>query len=165
MAIAYKNLTLDVQCNKDGSPEINGANPGKRAMLKKDDDFVFVTALQNRGAGANATLNSYLLEFDNGRNLFLSGEIANPDDLREFIYNLRDDGREIYAGFFYGRAGASAASLAKTIGLLQPINALVLQVRDSGPSISNEAAFRSALKEEFFEGAFVILKSGSDIPF
>ena len=153
LVVRYKSITLTVDPNSQGAWEIKGPKSSGRSMLKSGDDFVFLTVPRPH---------IYLLEYDNGRNLLIAGDTADPDSLRDFVYDLRDDGKEIYAGFFAKGPGGDDASLAKTIGLIQPQIAILAVI---GGSAVNETVLRESLKSEFFEGPAVILKTGDEIPF
>lgn len=165
IAIRYKSLTLNIDTDADGFPQIKGAKPGHRTMLKSGEDFVFVTAVQNPQAHSKRPVIAYVLEFDNGRNLFIAGDVSKSDELRELTYNLRDDGKEIYAGFFTRRNGTDEQLLAQMIGLIQPKNALIARTDAAGSAPINEAALSAALKTELFDGPVVLLSPGRSIPF
>ena len=129
---------------------------GQRVMIQKNDDFVFVTKLPTQAT---------LLEFDNGRNLFLSGDLTDENALREIVYALRDDGKEIYEGFFYPAPGQNEESLARAISLIQPKNALIVQAEVNSSPVMNESTLRAALKDELYEGPMAILNDKQNIPF
>jgi hypothetical protein len=134
---------------KQGFTQVKASGPGQRLLLKKEDGFLFVSATAGQG---------YFLEFDNGKNIFVAGDVSNPDALREFVYALRDDGREIEIGFFQIGPGTDMAALASTIGLLQPKNAVLL--REPGAKTLDLPALHEHLKTEFFENPIVV--AGND---
>lgn len=165
LAFKYKSLNFLVDTDMMGQPEIKGAKAGKRTMLKKDNDFVFVSAMTNRNVVTKEPADNYLLEFDNGRNIFIAGDVTDIESLRDFLYDIRDEGKEIYAGFFFRGPGADEATLAQFIGILQPSTALIGKGgADTLPPL-DQAALQQALKNELFEGAAVPLMAGSTIPF
>lgn len=149
----------------DGFTEVKAVTGGQRIMLKKDNSFVFVSASMSQNPLSKRQVNSYLLEFENGRNIFISGEVFTPDALREFLYSLRDDGKEIYAGLFYRQAEQKEETLAQVISLIQPNNALLLQSDIPGQTKLDEATLRGALLTELYEKPLMVLKNGSEVPF
>ncbi len=90
---------------------------GQRLMLNKGKGFAFVSAVKSRGA-AGETVNGYLLEFDNGRNLLVLPGVADLAPVREFVYGLRDDAKTVYIALFPRFSDAAAAS--EIAGLIQP---------------------------------------------
>lgn len=86
--------------SKHGFTQSKGMAHVQRMMLKKGDDFLFVSVIQGHSASGKDA-NGYLLEFDNGRNIFISGEIKEETVMREFVYGLRDDGKQVDLAFVY----------------------------------------------------------------
>jgi hypothetical protein len=130
---------------KSGFTQVKALGPGQRILLKKEDGFLFASAAAGQ---------SYFLEFDNGKNIFIAGDVADADSLRDFLYSLRDDGRAIEIGFFRLTPTTDAAALAQTIGLLQPKNVVLL--RAPGAKNVDLNALREQLKTEFFEGPIAV---------
>ncbi len=155
LSIRYKSLVIAVDMDIDGVPRIKSAPGGKKSMLKQGHDFVFVSAVSK----------NYLLEFDNGRNLFITGEAEAPESLREFVYDLRDEGKEIYAGLFFRRAQQNETALAQLVGLMQPENAIVLRSPMIGLSPLHEPTLYKALRDEFYENPLAIVTDAREIPF
>jgi hypothetical protein len=122
---------------------------GRRVLLKKQDGFLFASVTAGQ---------SYFLEFDNGKNIFFGGDIPSADSVRDFLYSLRDDGRDIEIGFFQIGPSTDEATLAQIIGLLQPKNAVLL--RAAGAKNVNMDALREQLKTEFFEAPIAV--AGAD---
>ncbi len=149
--IRYKSLILNAIAKADGSWAINGAKTNKRSMLKSGSDFLFVTA----------TGKTTLLEFDNGRNILFTAETVKPDNLREFVYSLRDDGKEIYAALFARPQGATENTVAQAVSLLQPKAAIIMFANDKW----NDAAFQEALTNELFDGPSMMATPNQQIPF
>ncbi|MCG3205628.1 MAG: hypothetical protein KCHDKBKB_02350 [Elusimicrobia bacterium] len=165
---ARKNLKIIVspaesaKIKAAGFKEVKSLTPGQRLILKKENDFLFVTAAAHINPDSNSEVISYMLEFDNGRNLFISGEVTHPDGLREFLYNLRDEGKVIYAGFFYHQRNLEANLLAQIIGLIQPNHAIILQ--SSLPGF-NKSQLQKNLADELFDKPLIIAQQGEEIPF
>lgn len=141
-----------------GFSQARGLESQQRIMLQKDAVYVFVSAIPGKSA-AGVPINSYLLEFDNGRNVFISGDVSSADSLREFLYTLRDDGKEIHFGFI---RGADEPSAAAVISLFQPRYAFV---ETSSARPMREASLRQALETEIFNGDLVLPKADSRYPF
>jgi hypothetical protein len=130
-------------------------------MLKKDNAFLFVSGVQSKSP-SGIMVNGYLLEFDNGRNILVSGEIANLDVLRPFLYGLRDEGKEIHMVFLYNGA-MNETTAAEILALFQP-RLGVLFSGVSGQKFSNEL-FQQSLKDQLFEGSVLTAKAGDVFPF
>ncbi len=145
-----------------GYINVKGLESGQRILLKKENAFLFASALGSKNPGTHAAVNAYLLEFDNGRNIFISGETVDQSALREFLYGLRDDGKEIDLAFIY--AGGEQMS-ADIISLLNPKWALLLQ-RDSFTNAQfDEKRLEQLLKEQIFDGQLLFPKPGEQFPF
>jgi hypothetical protein len=141
---------------KQGFTQVKGASSGQRVYLKKDDAFLFANAVTS---GVNEQMrNSYLLEFDNGRNIFVSGRLASLDTLREFVFSLRDDGKDIHAAIM---AADTDATGAEAIGLLQPQFAFY----DAGDRPADRKTMDKMLAEQLYPGTFSLLKRGQSVPF
>ncbi len=129
---------------------------GRMIQLTKEGSFLFVRAADVTGTGGG-TIKSYFLEFDNGRNLLFVADGVRADDLRTFLYALRDEGKEIHMVLIPGSASADAADI---IGLFQPHQAVVVDLaRESRGDLSVK------LKDQFFQGALIFAQSGETIPF
>ncbi|MGH7193767.1 MAG: MBL fold metallo-hydrolase, partial [Candidatus Saccharimonadales bacterium] len=79
-----------------------GLEPGRRLLLQKNGAYLFVSAIQTRNSVSGEQVNFYLLEFDNGKNVIITGETIDEDAVRRLVYELRDDGKEIALAFVYG---------------------------------------------------------------
>jgi len=119
---------------------------GQRLMLSKDQAFAFVGGMKGRGA-AGETVNGYLLEFDNGRNIVVVGSFADASPVREFVYTLRDDGKEVQLGFFSIPAPGGENGAAELAGLLQPRLAVF-----TGGQKADSAALKAGLEAQIFNG-------------
>jgi len=84
---------------------------------------------------------------------------------RQLVYKLRDDGKEVHLGFFYEFPTVEEEALARTVSLIQPKTAIVLQSGQPGIAAVDPATFEQALKNELFEGPFLIVKNQTQIPF
>ncbi len=146
LSIQYRNL----QVNTAELPGLKGLAPGRRMLLKKDEGFLFVSRAP---AG-------YLLEFDNGRNIYVGEELPAADALRPFVYELRDDGKEITLAFI---PAAPEERLAEIIGLLQPKIALIVQ--SAAGKRTNAALLRRLLQVLMFSGELYLPAPGEKIPF
>ena len=131
--------------SQNGFTQTKPFGAGQRILLKKEDGFLFASVAAGQ---------SYFLEFDNGKNIFVAGDIPNADAVREFLYALRDDGRDIEIGFFKLGSTTDETTLAQIIGLLQPKNVVLL--REPGGKNINLDALREQLKTEFFEGPIAV---------
>ncbi len=131
--------------SKSGFTQTKAFGRGQRILLKKEDGYLFASVTAGQ---------SYFLEFDNGKNIFIAGEIPSADALREFLYSLRDDGRDIEIGFFKLGPAVDETTLAQIIGLLQPKNVVLLH--EPGGKNVNMDTLREQLKTEFFEGPIAV---------
>jgi len=131
--------------SQNGFAQVKALDAGSRILLKKEDGFLFVSATAGQ---------SYFLEFDNGKNIFVGGDIPSADSVRNFLYSLRDDGRSIEIGFFKIGPATDNTTLAQIIGLLQPKNAVLL--REPNAKTPNLDALREQLKDEFFEDPIAV---------
>jgi len=170
-----KNLKIMVpedaasSLTQKGFQRVKGMEGGKRVLLKKDGGFLFVSSWRIQGSRGGPSVNGYLLEFDNGRNVFIGGETSNPDTLREFVYGIRDDGKELSLAFIYGSGngggrGCDEESCAEIMALLQPKIGVLVQA-DFFKEGSRIKTFESKLEENIFEGRYLIPKPGERIPF
>ena len=149
----------------EGFSEVKALNAGNRVMLRKNTDFLFVGAVTQKDTVTGRDSSSYLLEFDNGRNIFISAENTQADSLREFVYGLRDEGKEVYAGFFIRNTESMDAELAQTISLIQPKNTVILQSALESPQKFSSQQFHEHLKNELYDGPFLTAQSGEKIEF
>ncbi len=171
--IAPTDSAADLQQAGFGSTK--GLSKGQRILLKKGEDFLFVGAVQSRNPASGRVVNGYMLEFDNGKNIFISGEIVDESVMREFLYGLRDDGKQIDLAFIYGGGlrtqkdrtlqSADEQICAMFIGLLQPRVGLVLQYDGLDAALMDRTALQNALKDEIYSGELYFPKSGETIPF
>jgi hypothetical protein len=139
-----------------GFTQVKGVSVGQRLYLKKNEAFLFVSAV-TAGQGEQMK-NGYLLEFDNGRNVFIGGRFGSVDPLREFVFSLRDDGKEIYLATV---AADSDAVAAQETALLQPRFAFY----DPGARSVDRKAVDKTLSDELYPGVFSVLKRGQSVPF
>jgi L-ascorbate metabolism protein UlaG (beta-lactamase superfamily) len=157
-----------------GFSQVRPVGNGQRMLLKKNGAFLFVTALHSKNPGSGREVNGYLLEFDNGRNVFVSGETMDLAALRQFVYSLRDDGREIHLAIVYGGGlvgpngsleSYDYAMAAEMIGLLQPQVAVAVQADSLAGARMDESVVRAALAREIYGGGFYVAAPGDTIPF
>ncbi len=159
----------------NGFSQSKGLSAVQRIMLKKNDAFLFVNVVQSRNPASGELVNGYLLEFDNGRNIFISGEIVDEAVLREFVYGLRDDGKQIDLAFIYGGGlrtsgeniwqSANEDTCANFIGLIQPRLAMVLQADGLDVASFDSVLLRTRLQDQIFSGDLHIPTPGESIPF
>lgn len=156
----------------DGFSAIKELSTGSRLLLEKNNSHMFVTAVHGKDARRGISANGYLLEFENGRNIFISGELVDPAAMREFLYGLRDDGKEVHVGIFYGPAQEARKTenpspegrLAGIISLFQPRVAALVQF-ETGSGKLDEKKISMELSEQLFFGELRVLKPGDAIPF
>jgi hypothetical protein len=122
-------------------------------MLKKTAGFLFVSAAAANGAGA------FLLEFDNGRNIFIGNSQVPADSLREFTYSLRDDGREIYLALFEA-ASTNYDNVVPIVALLAPKFTVL-----PAAAQNRKSALETALAAELYDGSVLFSKTGQSVPF
>lgn len=144
---------------KSGFANAKALGPGQRLMLSKTGAFLFVSATQQRNPATGRLENGYLLEFDNGRNLYVSGAVVAVDPLREFVYGLRDDGKELHLIFVPARASEEART-AELVSLLQPEIAVVV---DRGGV--SRALMADALAAQIFGGSWYVAAPSDNAPF
>lgn len=158
-----------------GFTQAKGLSNGQRILLKKNDGFLFVTVLTSRNPATGRQVNGYLLEFDNGKNLFVSGETVDEAVIREFVYGLRDDGKQVELAFVYAGGlksknndtwqSCNEPCAAMMIGLLQPRVAVLLQTDAPESARFNEDLLRSQLKEQIYYGGLYRPSPGDVIAF
>ncbi len=141
---------------KAGYTQVKSVSSGQRLFLKKDEAFLFAGAA-TAGQGEKMK-NGYLLEFDNGRNIFVSGRLNSADALREFVFSLRDDGKELHAAVV---AADSDVIAVEAIALLQPHFAYY----DPAPRAADRKRLEKTLADQLFSGGLIVLKRGESIPF
>lgn len=145
-----------------GFSQVKALSPGQRLLLKKGENFLFVTAV---GGESGRAVSGYLVEFDNGRNVLITGDRWNADPLREFVYSLRDDGKEIHVLILYsGSRGATENVLAQIIGLIQPQTAIVTP-SVAGATPADEAVLRNALTGQMYGGSLRLAPTGDTFAF
>jgi hypothetical protein len=142
--------------NKQGYTQVKSLEAGSRVYLTKDNAFAFVSAAPT-GTGERAQ-SGYLLEFDNGRNIYVSGRLSSVDVVREFTYGLRDDGKEIHVGIVSADTDQMAA---EAIGLLQPQFSFYC----SGARDVDQKTIDKMLAEQLYPGVFSLLKRGQSVSF
>jgi hypothetical protein len=154
---------------KAGFSNAKGLATGQRLMLSKAGAFLFVSAVQQRNPATGALVNGYLLEFDNGRNVFLSGDSVDLAPMREFVYGLRDDGKELHLAVVNatkapaeGRAlrAADEALAAELASLLQPRVALIV---DEGGVDAGK--LKEAFGSQIFDGSWRVVSPTETVPF
>lgn len=143
---------------QEGFINTKSLDAGQQILLQKEGAHVMVSAIPNLNAGGGS-VSSYLLEFDNGRNVFLGTEEVGLAVLRDFLYRLRDDGKEIYFAFIPANEDA-----AEIISLLQPRFAFV-RPSQYGARPIDEAALRQQLKDQIFNGDLIVLEQSQHYPF
>jgi hypothetical protein len=144
---------------KNGFTSVKGMTSSQRVQLKKGDGFLFVSVVQAKNSATGLLTNGYVLEFDSGRNIFISGDIAQIDVLRQFLFSLRDDGKEVHMGFFYDVASSQDASLrAQIISLFQPQVAVVNKS-------AGDSKLRQELKDQLYSFEPHIVTVGDTLTF
>lgn len=142
---------------KQGFTSVKDLPTGRMIQLTKDSAFLFVLAAETK-TPAGASLNSYLLEFDNGRNVLLIAPGARADDLRPFLYALRDEGKVVDLGVV---PAGSTGDVAELIGLFQPQEAAVA----GSISAKDKSDLAAQLRDQFFQGALIFSEPGGTIDF
>jgi hypothetical protein len=132
-----------------GFNEVKALSNGQRLMLKKDGAFLFVSAVHTPGK------NAYLLEFDAGRNVFISRGLNDSSSVRDFVYGLRDDGREIHVGLYLDAPDTDTAG--KLITFMQP----QIPVVNGGDA----AALKQIFAQEMYNGEVRFVRQGDTIEF
>jgi len=141
-----------------GAAKFKPLAAGQRLMLSKKSVFAFASAVSGRDANGKA-VNGYLLEFDNGRNLLFLSPVADLAPVREFVYNLRDDGKPVYEGFFALRSPSDAAAVAEEAGLIQPTFAVFTGARPDRTTLGN------ALSAQMFANDWYVANPRDGVPF
>lgn len=144
---------------KAGFPNAKALGAGQRLLLSKPGAFLFVSAVQQRNPATGKLVNGYLLEFDNGRNLFASGDTVDLAPVREFVYGIRDDGKALNLAFI-NAAAPNEARAAEFISLLQPEVAVVL---NRGGVDANKLT--AAFSEQIFGGGWFVAAPSDTTPF
>ena len=142
---------------------------GQRLMLSKSGVFAFVSAVPARNPATSSLVNGYLLEFDNGRNVFISGDLVDLAPVREFVYSLRDDGKQLQLAFVSAaHAAAPGAPLrspdesmaAEVSALLGPAVAVII---DRGGV--DRAKLQEAFTAQIFDGGWYVATPSETVPF
>lgn len=143
-------ITVAPSLTQQGFANAKGLTSGRMMQLTKNGSFLFV----------RSAANGYLLEFDNGRNIFVSGSDLDLDMTRQFLYALRDEGKEINMAFIPGTLETS--KLVEAIPLLQP-EVVIL----TGPTLDKNqlASLCHTLQEQLFEGSVFSTRSVDNFPF
>jgi hypothetical protein len=93
----------------------------------------------------------------------VGGLATDMAPLREFVYSLRDDGRELYLTFL---PGTDAAIVAEQTALLQPQFTFSLPpMNDDKKTRLDLKAVKKALTEQLYNGVFAPAEPGKKIPF
>lgn len=143
----------------DSFANVKTVQGSQRLLLRKKEGFIFLSGVPSDEGGAAP---GFLLEFDNGRNILILGPVGTADSLREFMYGLRDDGKELALAFLPDRPVAGE-QIVQQIALLQPRIGLVLGA--DGERASRSAALTESLKKELFYGDVYLPSPGEVIPF
>ncbi len=146
-------LPAVVTLQSQGFTQVKAVSTGQRLYLKKDEAFLFASAVTSADKK-----NGYLLEFDNGRNVYISGRLSDLEALRELVFSLRDDGKEIYVAILSADSDARAA---EAIALLQP----QFSFYDPDGKSPDRKRMEETLSTQLYEGVFSILKRDQSIPF
>lgn len=140
---------------------------GQRLLLSKTAGFLFVSAVPSTNKAAGGAVNGYLLEFDNGRNVFISGDVVDEAPLRQFVYDLRDDGKQLHLALV--NAGTTAdgvqrrfdeSKAAEIISLLQPTVAVLIP-----RGALNADQLKQAFSDQIFDGSWTVGGPQQSIPF
>lgn len=159
---------------KAGFTQARVLTPGQKIMLQKNNGHVFVSAVHSRNPVTRMDVNSYLLEFDNGRNVFVSGDAVDLAVIRNLVYQLRDDGKEVTLALIYGGGirtedgrllSPNEDLAAQIISLLQPREALVVQTESLNVATMNRGVLEEALRTQIYMGPFRILTIGEKAVF
>jgi hypothetical protein len=134
---------------------VKDVRPGAMIQLTKDGGFMFVRGADSQSG--SVPVKSYFFECDNGRNILIAADGVRPDDLRPFLYALRDEGKEVHLAV----VPYSKDSTAETIGLFQPFQAVVTGSSGSADQVD----LKNQLKEQLYSGALIFPQSGGTIPF
>jgi len=134
-----------------GFTQVKGVSTGQRLYLKKDLGFLFA------GAVSHGTKNGYLLEFDNGRNVFVSGSLSSLDPLRQFVFSMRDDGHDVHVGLITARSDQMAA---EAVALVQPQFSFYRSRKTPDRKLID-----ATLAEQLYDGVFSVLKPGQSVSF
>jgi|GEM_PF-3775373 len=145
---------------KSGLRYVKSLSDGQTLLLQKETYHAFLKGVTLSPAGLNGNLTAYFLEFDSGRTFFLDPGAISADELRDFLYGVRDDGKEIHIAL-HMIAEKTQNSLLDKIALLQPRLALI-----SGDEIPIDLSLvKARLKEELFEGTVFQLRPSQVIRF
>ena len=119
---------------------------------------MFLSGIQFKNGQQSSS--AYLLEFDNGRHVFITGQAESADQYRPFVYQMRDDGKSIDMAIFPSNGPADV--LAESISLLQPKLALLTPTDQEKYNLDQ---LRSSVEEQLFYGHIYLTKVGDRIPF
>lgn len=160
-----------------GFKNVKSLEKGQKIMLKKGNNFLFVSAYPSKNPITGKTVSSYVLEFDNGRNILISGNVLSVDPLRECLYGLRDEGKEIQMAFIYSgslpfKSGNETKvqsfdekGAADLIGLFQPTMAVVVQTDSLEEARFDKSVFSQALKDQIYDGHTAVASPSDSFPF
>lgn len=93
--------------------------PGKRILLKNGETFAFASAFAD---------GAYFFEFDNGRHVVVVTREVEEEPVRQFVYDIRDDGKEIHLALLKPK-------LEYLLELLQPEVFVMIDERTQGEQI------------------------------
>ena len=144
--------------SKAGFSNIREAVPDAKTLVKKEEAYAFIAPVDTGVDGALG----YFLEFDNGRNILVLPAVPPADALREFVYGVRDDGKEIHMVTLPLFDHQETGRLAEVIALLQPRHALLF-TGEQPHAMRRE--LDAALRENLFFGNVYQPASGETIPF
>ncbi|MFN0117440.1 MAG: hypothetical protein ACKVQC_03985 [Elusimicrobiota bacterium] len=147
---------LSKSIQEKGFTQVKGLEPSSRLMLKKENHFLFVTALTLSVHGEKQM--GYFFEFDHGRHILISLIPDNTNSFREFTYSLRDDGKELDQVYLLDFNELKSTVVSELAGLLQP-KALILIKDPKTPY--NSVQMKQYLKDQLFEGEVF---ASSDLP-
>lgn len=149
--------------SKQGFQAVKVIQPGQTIMLKKDDGFLFLEAVQSVGENI---FNSYFFEFDGGSKIFVSGSLWDPDQFRPFLYGLRDEGKGI--DILVLREALSPPdwdNAADVIALLQPEAVVIVESGLEKNRSLNRRRFEAGLIKRLYTGGILYAQAGESVPF
>ena len=144
-----------------GFSQVKGLASGQKILLKKEEAFLFLTGVSGKDASGE-TSGGYLMEFDNGRIVLFLGGLTDEAVLREFLYGLRDDGKEVDVLIINSD---DEKKLAARLSLFQPKLGLILADNQGKVAPLKEEIFKTALTDELFSGSYRLVRFGDSIQF
>lgn len=146
--------------SQKGFSQVKGIRDTQKLMLKKEDGFIFANAVGIKTPDNNDA-NGYFLEFDNGRHVLISPDFLNADSYREFVYGIRDDGKEIHLAFLT----CEEMGCAEAVALLQPKIAVLNIENAPEDKEALRASLNTYFQDNFFDGQFLFTEKEVKIPF